>query len=225
MCSTSLPERLVPMSPRFARRTRRSPPASPCPCLGLSTRVNSPLPQQGCKTRSIALRPRLGWSLPCGVTQLGGVMRHRRNGGTGDTHPRNRSGSEISEPGTRSRTGASPGRRRARAPRSWADRGGGTGRRTAPRARRAKHRSGPARRTRGGSEAKRAGGAPAAPFPRSPGLLSVVDHLTRRRVSTRGSSRAGEDSCSIGGAGPRAIGISAWTPGGLAVPCIGPGAA
>ena len=191
------------MSPRFARRTRRSRPASPCSCLGLSTRVNSPLPQQGCKTRSIALRPRLGWSLPCGVTQLGGVMRHRRNGWTGDTHPRNRSGSEISEPGTRSRTGASPGRRRARAPRSWPDRGGRTGRRTAPRALRAKHSSEPAGRTRGGSVARRAGGAPAAPFPRSPGLLSVVDHLARCCISTRGSSRAGEDSCPIGGAGPR----------------------
>ena len=201
------------------------PAGSPRPYLGLSARVNSRLPQQGCKTRSIALLSRLGRALPCGVTQLGGVIRHRRNGGTGDTHPRNRSDSEISEPGTRSRAGAGPGRRRARARRDCADRGGRTGRRTVPGARRAKHRSEPAGRTRGGSDVRRAGGAPAAPFPRSPGLLSVVDHLARCRVSTRGSSRAGEDSCSIGGAGPRAIGISAWTPGGLAVPCIGPGAA
>jgi len=191
------------MSPRVARRTPRSRPAPARPYLGLSARVTSPLPQQGCKTRSIALLSHLGRALPCGVTQLGGVMRHRRNGGTGDTHPRDRSGSEFSEPGTRSRTGASPGRRRARARRDCADRGGRTGRRPAPRARRAKHRSEPAGRTRGGSDVRRAGGAPAAPFPRSPGLLSVVDHLARCRVSTRCSSLAGADSCSIGGAGPR----------------------
>ena len=64
---------------------------------------------------------------------------------------------------TRSRSGAGPGRRRDRESKYCPDRGGRTRRRTAPRALRAKHTSGPAGLTRVGSDARRAGGSPAAP--------------------------------------------------------------
>jgi hypothetical protein len=157
MFPTSLPEGPAPASQRFAPETRRSRPAPP------PARVNRPHPQEGCNTRSIALLSRLGTSPPCGVTQLDGILRHLRSGWTGDTHPMDRRGSEISEAGTRSRSGAGPGRRRARASRYCPDRGGRTGRPTAPRALRAKHSSGPAGLTRVRSDARRAGGSPAAP--------------------------------------------------------------
>lgn len=163
MFPTSLLEGPAPASQRFARETRRSPPAPPRPCPWLSGRVKRPHPQEACNTRSIALLSRLGTSPPCGVTQLAGMLRHLRSGWTGDTHPMDRRGSEISETGTRSRSGAGPGRRRARASRYCPDRGGRTGRRTAPRAFRAKHSSGPTGLTRIGSDPRRAGGSPAAP--------------------------------------------------------------
>ena len=170
MCSTSLPEDLAPASPCVARRTCRSRPAPPRPPVG-NRAGSGPYPQDMCNTRSMALPSRLGRSLPCGVKQLGGRRRHLRNGGTGDTHPRDRRGSEFSEPRTRSRTCEGPGRRRVRARRSWPGRGGRIRRHAAPRALRAKHSSEPAGRTRVGSEAKRAGARTSRYFTVRPQLL------------------------------------------------------
>ena len=137
MCSTSLPEDLAPASPCVARRTCRSRPAPPAPARGRCARGNGPYPQDTCNTRSIALLPRLGRSLPCGVKQLGGRRRHLCRGGTGDTHPRDRSGSEISESGTRSRAGAGSGGGGEPGRSDWRGRGGRIGRHAAPRALRA----------------------------------------------------------------------------------------
>ena len=127
MCSTSLRKDLAPASPCVARRTCRSQPAPPAPTRGCCARGNGPYPQHMCNTRSIALLPRLGRSLPCGVKQLGGRRRHLCRGGTGDTRPRDRSGSEISESGTRSRAGAGSGAAASQGESYWRGRGDESG--------------------------------------------------------------------------------------------------